>query len=110
MSNNGATLVARGTAAAGEQKNGRSNTYQLNGTNGSATVTAYDSGHISGHVQPGGIATKLVSGVVQRATDLIANTGPLGNTLPSTAGVGLVPTVNAAQQTSQGLSLAPEHE
>jgi hypothetical protein len=59
----------------------------------------------------------LVNGTVQNATDLICNTNPLGNTLPSTASevaAGVVqsgvPAVNAAQVTSAGLSLSPEHE
>lgn len=110
MSNNGATLVKRGTGAAGEQPNGIVAQYQLTGKNASATVGPYDSGTILGSPRPGQAAAKLVSGVIQNATDLICNVNPLGNTLPSTAGSGKVPTVNPAQATSAGLSLNPDHE
>ena len=113
----GATLVARGSAASGEQPNGEAKQYQLSGTNAAANIHPYDSGTILGTVPPGKPGIKLVDGTVQNATDLICNTNPLGNTLPSTtsevvAGVvqSGVPAVNAAQVESAGLSLAPQTE
>jgi hypothetical protein len=67
--------------------------------------------NITGHQQPGNpVAKPLIDGVIQNSTDLLSNTLPLGNTLPSSTGVGLVPTQNPAQAQSAGLSLSPEHE
>jgi len=120
MANDGGVLVARGTAHSGEQPNGMSKQYQKAGTSDTGptnTIGPYDSGTILGTVPPGKAGLKLVDGTVQNATDLICNTSPLGNTLPSTASkvvVGTVqtgvPEVNAAQVESAGLSLAPQTE
>jgi hypothetical protein len=117
MANDGGVLVARGTGASGEQPNGIVAQYQLAGTQTGTTIGPYDSGTILGTVPPGKPGLKQVNGTVQCATDLICNTNPLGNTLPSTASevvAGVVqsgvPAVNAAQVTSAGLSLSPEHE
>jgi hypothetical protein len=117
MPNDGATLVARGSAASGEQPNGMAKQYQLSGTNAAASVHPYDSGTILGTVPPGKPGIKLIDGTIQNATDLICNTNSLGNTLPSTASevvAGVVqsgvPAVNAAQVESAGLSLAPQTE
>ena len=110
MANDGATLVKRGSAVAGEQPNGVVAQYQLAGTNSAAVIGPYDSGTILGTTPPGKAGIKLISGVVQNATDLICNNAPLGNTLPSSTGVGLTPTRNVAQEASAGLSLAPQHE
>jgi len=108
----GATLVARGSAASGEQPNGRAKQYQLNGTNAAASVHPYDSGTILGTVPPGKPGIKLIDGTIQNATDLLANTLPLGNTLPSSNRPTAQgdPQVNAAQVESAGLSLAPQTE
>lgn len=107
-----AVLQARGAAASGQQPNGIVQQYQLAGTVASTTITPYDSGTILGTVPPGKAGIKLVSGVIQRATDLICDStaGVTGNALVVTSGVGVVPTVNPAQLASAGLSLAPEHE
>lgn len=117
MANDGALLVKRGNGTSGEQPNGIAAQYQLSGTAGlaSTSITPYDSGTILGTVPPGKAGIKLVSGVIQNATDLICNSNPLGNTLTSTAGIGangepLIPVVNPAQLASAGLSLSPEHE
>jgi hypothetical protein len=127
MALDGATLVARGSSAAGEQPNGIAAQYQLSGTNSAAVIHPPDTFsqvtaggpvlHIIGTVPPGKPGLVQRSGVIQNATDLICNSNPLGNTLTSTAsqvtpgldGSG-VPTVNPAQLASAGLSLAPEHE
>ena len=120
----GATLVARGSAQAGEQPNPVAAQYQKTATAGlaSTAITPLSTNgkqmvlggpvvHISGHQQPGNPTPKpLIDGVIQNATDLLANESPLGNTLPSSTGVGLVPTQNPAQEESAGLSLAPQHE
>jgi len=66
--------------------------------------------NITGHVQPGGAGKPLIEARIQDATDLVCNNGPLGNTLPSTAGEGLVPVQNTAQDPTAGLSLSPQHE
>jgi hypothetical protein len=114
MALDGATLVKRGSAAAGEQPNGIVAPYQLSGEDGlaSTAITPYDSGTILGTVPPGKAGIKLVSGVIQNATDLICNVSPLGNTLTSANRPQDLgdPIVNTAQAASAGLSLAPEHE
>jgi len=119
----GATLVARGSAAAGEQPNPVAAQYQKTATAGlaSTAITPLATNkqmvlggpvmNITGHQQPGNpVAKPLIDGVIQNSTDLLSNTLPLGNTLPSSTGVGLVPTQNPAQAQSAGLSLSPEHE
>lgn len=87
--------------------------YQLKGTNSAATITPRDSGTILGTVPPGKAGIKQTSGVIQRAADLTVGQGSNNepkNFLESTTGTGLVPTQNAAQQASAGVSLAPETE
>jgi|SRR5208282_418790 hypothetical protein len=122
MANDGATLYKRGSAAAGEQPNGIAAQYQKTAVDGAASTAIQGIAtnaqqtlggpvlNIIGHVQPGGAGSPLINATIQNATDLVANTNPLGNTLPSTSGVGLVPVVNSAQLTSNGLSLNPDHE
>ena len=123
MSLDGATLVKRGTGAAGEQPNPVAAQYQLSAVDGlaSTAITPLATNkqmvlggpvmNITGHQQPGNpVAKPLIDGVIQNSTDLLSNTLPLGNTLPSSTGVGLVPTQNPAQAQSAGLSLSPEHE
>lgn len=97
------TYVAR-TKAEVEQ-------YQLSGTTAAASITPFDSGTVLGTVPPGKAGIKQISGVIQRAADLtvgIIGTNQPDNFLPSTAVAGGVPTQNAAQQASAGVSLAPE--
>ena len=80
----------------------------------STKITPYDSGNVLGTVPPGKAGIKQISGVVQDSTDPIVS-GQLANNqadnfLASTAGVGLVPTVNPSQLASAGKSMAPETE
>lgn len=111
-----AVLEPAGSGVAGTQTKGVTKQYQLSGTGSSAstleTITPYDSGTILGHVQPGGSGEKLVSGVVQRSTELLADAtaGAVGNALVATSGVGLVPTPPVGSTAADGLSLAPQHE
>jgi hypothetical protein len=87
--------------------------YQLSGTTTAASITPFDSGTVLGTVPPGKAGIKQISGVIQRAADLtvgIAGTNEPKNFLESTAVASGVPTVNAAQLASAGVSLAPEHE
>lgn len=101
-----ASLAARSKAKVAQ--------YQLSSTNNSATITPYDSGTILGTTPPGKAGIKLVSGVIQNASDLTCDgsnpNDANGNALLASSGVGVVPTVNSAQLASAGLSLAPEHE
>jgi len=109
--NDGALLISRTTANAGAQVAGEAAQYQKSGVVGnSANIHPYDSGTILGTVPPGQPGIKLVDGTVQHATKLVCNNQPLGNTLTSTTGVGLIPTVNPAQVASAGLSLSPQTE
>src|SRR6266496_6475491 len=96
----GAILEPAGAAqtpVAGLQIQGVTKQYQASGTGSAAstleTITPYDSGDILGHVQPGGSGEKLVSGVVQRASQVLADStsGVVGNALVSVSGVGIVP-------------------
>lgn len=98
----GASIAARTTGAVKQ--------YQLNATNSSATVTPYDSGSIIGHVQPGGSGEKLVSGVIQTATDLTADStaGKVGNALLANQNGQNYSTDPFTADA--GLSLAPQHE
>lgn len=88
--------------------------YQKTGVTSSATITPFDSGTILGTVPPGKAGIKQISGVIQNAADLtvggVTATGESLNFMPSTAVAGGVPTVNAAQAASAGVSLTPEHE
>ena len=88
--------------------------YGLSGTNDSATIGPFDSGTVIGTVPPGKAGLKQISGVIQNASDLtsggVTAMNESLNFLPSSSGTGLVPTVNAAQDPENGLSLSPEHE
>lgn len=111
-----AVLEPAGSGVAGTQTQGVVKQYQLSGTGSSAstleTITPYDSGTILGHVQPGGSGEKLVSGVVQRASQILADStaGVVGNALVTDNGVGLVPTPPTGSTAADGLSQAPQHE
>ena len=111
-----AVLEPAGSGVAGTQTQGVVKQYQKSGTGSSAatleTITPYDSGTILGHVQPGGVGEKLVSGVVQRASQIKADgtAGAVGNALVSVNGVGVVPTPPAGSTAADGLSQAPQHE
>ena len=122
MSLDGATLVARGSAVAGEQANGIAQQYELAGTVAVTNIPPTDNSmqvilngpvmNVIGTVPPGKPGVTQIKGVIQRATDLICNTLPLGNTLPSSNQPTVlgVPIENAAQSVTAGLSLAANHE
>ena len=121
-----ATIYAAGSGQSGQQTQGVVAQYQLDGTNGTAElsatsvqpgggpsgITPYDSGTILGHVQPGGAGKKLVDGTIQRASSLIADStsGVVGNAVQPTAGIGLLPIPPASSGQSKGLSSSPEGE
>ena len=111
-----AILEPAGSGVAGTQTQGVVKQYQASATGSSAstleTITPYDSGTILGHVQPGGSGEKLVSGVVQRASQLLVDgtVGVVGNALTAVSGVGLVPTPPTGSTAADGLSQAPQHE
>jgi hypothetical protein len=111
-----AILKPAGDQTAGVQPKGVTQQYQLSATvankNTSTDIHPYDSGTILGTVPPGKPGIKLVSGVIQRSSQLLVDgtAGVIGNTLTSTTGVGLTPTVNPGQLDSAGLSLAPQTE
>lgn len=115
---NGAVLEPAGSGVAGTQTQGVVKQYQASATGSSAstleTITPYDSGTILGHVQPGGAGEKLVSGVVQRASQIkaSADAGYVGNALTSvaTAVDPFIPTPPAGSTAADGLSQAPQHE
>jgi len=120
----GATLVARGSAAAGEQPNPVAARYQLSAVDGLASTAIVPAAtnrqatlggpvlNITGHVQPGGTGVPLVDGTIQNATDTVCNSNPLGNTLASSSRPTTLgdPIVNPAQVETAGLSLAPQTE
>ncbi len=111
-----AVLEPAGSGVAGVQPKGITQQYQIVGTHsadsGLSPVTPYDSGNIIGHVQPGGSGEKLVSGVVQRSSQIKANgtAGATGNALTCVSGQGVVPTPPAGSTAADGLSQAPQHE
>lgn len=112
-----ATLNANGAAASGQQVAGVVKQYQLSGTGSSAssleTVTPYDSGTILGTVPPGKSGIKLVSGVVQRAAQIVADStaGAVGNALvPTFSSLNTDPVPPSGSTAADGLSQAPEHE
>ncbi len=111
-----AILEPAGSGVAGTQTQGVVKQYQASATGSSAptleTITPYDSGTILGNVPPGGVGEKLVSGVVQRASQILADgtAGVVGNALVATSGVGLVPTPPTGSTAADGLSQAPQHE
>jgi hypothetical protein len=131
MSLDGASLEARGVNSsgtvpvAGANANGRVKQYQkaaTTDTNSVDTIGPADSFsqiviggptmHVIGTVPPGKAGIRQISGAIQRATNLVSNTGPLGNTLPSSnqPQVDGDPIVNSAQLDSAKLSLSPQHE
>ena len=128
MALDGALLITRETVNAGAQVAGIVAQYQKSGVVGTtAVIHPADTSMqvtlggpkltIIGTVPPGKPGITQISGQAQHATKLVCNNQPLGNTLPSTASQGVPPvstgnppTVNAAQVTSAGLSLSPEHE
>lgn len=106
-----------GTPVAGVQIQGAAKQYQASGkTDSSAsleTITPYDSGTILGTVPPGKAGLKLVSGVVQRGSQLLcdATAGAVGNALVSTyTTANADPTPPAGSQPADGLSQAPNTE
>lgn len=111
-----AILEPVGSGVAGTQTQGVVKQYQKSGTGSNAstleTITPYDSGTILGNVPPGGTGEKLVSGVVQRATQIKADgtAGVVGNALVATSGVGVLPTAPTGSTAAAGLSQAPQHE
>ena len=112
----GAILKPAGDTTAGVQVKGITQQYQLAGTHSavdtSTAITPYDSGNILGTVPPGKTGIKLVSGVVQRAAQLVcdATAGNCGNALLAVSGTGLVPTPPTGSQPADGLSQAPNTE
>lgn len=112
-----AILKPAGDLTAGVQVRGAVKQYQESGINNATsaleTVTPYDSGTIIGHVQPGGAGEKLVSGVVQRAAEILADStsGAVGNALVATySTLNTNPVPPAGSAAADGLSQAPQHE
>ena len=115
-----ASLHANGAAASGQQTAGVVAQYQADAIAGtdeaadlSTGVHPYDSGTILGTVPPGQAGLKLVSGVVQRAAQVVADStaGVTGNALTPTAGQGVaVPTPPTGTLQSDGLSSFPGRE
>jgi CO dehydrogenase/acetyl-CoA synthase alpha subunit len=124
MSLDGANLVKRGSAAAGEQATPVIAQYQVSAVKGLASTAIHPADYsqqvilngpvmnITGHVQPGGTGVPLVDGTIQNATDTVCNSNPLGNTLASSSRPTTLgdPIVNPAQVETAGLSLAPQTE
>ena len=112
----GAVLEPAGSGVAGTQTKGVTKQYQKSGTSSSAstleTITPYDSGTILGTVPPGKAGIKLVSGVVQRSSQLLSDqtAGKVGNALVCVSGQGLIPTPPTGSQPADGLSQAPNTE
>lgn len=102
-----ASLAARVT--------GKVSQYGVAGTLDSDSIVPRDSGTILGTIPPGQAGLKQTSGVIQDAADLTVGVDANGvnqsdNFLESSPSVGNVPTVNAAQDPENGLSLSPQHE
>ena len=113
----GATLKAAGDTTSGVQVKGAVKMYQLDGVNDATanaeSITPYDSGNILGNTPPGKTGEKLVSGVVQRSSQLLVDgtAGVTGNALVPIYGVGVAPpTRPAGSFAADGLSQAPQHE
>lgn len=113
----GAILEPAGSGVAGTQTQGITQQYQKAGTNSavstSTAIHPYDSGTILGTTPPGKAGFKLISGVVQRASQLLCDStsGKVGNALVSSTGVGVgIPTPPTGSLASDGLSQAPQHE
>ena len=110
-----AVLSAAGAGASGQQTAGVVAQYQADGTAGTAEaanlstgVHPYDSGTIVVQTKPGQAAEKLVSGVVQRASQLVTDgTVPGGDHLNATSGTGVVPTLPSGCNQADGLSNFP---
>lgn len=112
-----AVLEPNGAAVSGQQPAGIVQQYQLAATasnvDTSTGITPYDSGTILGTVPPGKAGLKLVSGVVQRAAQIVADStaGVVGNALVSTySTLHTDPVPPTGSQPADGLSLAPNHE
>jgi hypothetical protein len=117
-----AVLEPAGSGVAGVQPKGITQQYQLSATaankDTSTDITPYDSGTILGTVPPGKAGIKLVSGVIQRSTQIKADATPgvVGNALISTVNLGtpavygLPPVPPTGSAAANGLSQAPEHE
>ncbi len=112
-----AILKPAGDLTAGVQVRGAVKQYLLSGTGNATsaleTITPYDSGTILGTVPPGKAGLKLVSGVVQRAAEILADgtAGAVGNALVSTySTLNTDPVPPAGSQPADGLSQAPNHE
>jgi len=112
------TLEPAGSGVAGVQPKGITQQYQLAATNAnldtSTAITPYDSGTILGTVPPGKAGLKLVSGVIQRSSQLLCSSaaGVVGNALvsanrPTNLGDPIPPTGSFP---ADGLSQAPNHE
>src|SRR5271166_4002222 len=111
------TLEPAGSGVAGVQPKGITQQDQLAATNAnldtSTAITPYDSGTILGTVPPGKAGLKLVSGVVQRASQLLCDStaGVVGNSLvPTFSSLHTDPTPPTGSQPADGLSQAPNHE
>jgi hypothetical protein len=113
-----AVLEPAGANVAGQQVKGITAQYQSDAVKGTAEVPnvsgahPYDSGTILGHTNPGQVGEKLVSGIVQRSSQLLSTqaAGSTGNALTCTSGVGVVPIPPAGSHAVDGLSQAPQHE
>lgn len=113
----GAILKPAGDLTAGVQVKGAVKQYQADGINDATssleTITPYDSGTILGTVPPGKPGLKLISGVVQRASVLLADStaGAVGNALVSTYSTANTdPVPPAGSLPADGLSQAPNTE
>lgn len=108
---------------AGQQPKGNVAQYGQASVSGSQSITPAGpyvskgtNNNIIGTVPPGKTGLPQISTVVQNPTSLLDGKNPGNGSnqadsfLNSTAGQGLIPTVNAAQLPSAGQSLAPEHE
>lgn len=112
-----AILEPAGSGVAGTQTKGITQQYLKAGTvsavDTSTGITPYDSGNILGNTPPGKTGEKLVSGVVQRSSQLLVDgtAGATGNALVPIYGVGVAPpTRPAGSFAADGLSQAPQHE
>lgn len=131
-----AKLEPASSGIAGQQPQGRVAQYQLDGVNGrdeapgtvnqvgaTGSIGPYDSGTILGTVPPGLPGIKLISGVVQRAAQILADdtVAGVGATLVPTYSLPTIPIsttaprpglpkVPAGSAASDGLSQAHQHE
>jgi len=112
-----AVLEPNGAAASGQQPRGIVQQYQLAATasnvDTSTGITPLDTGTILGTVPPGKPGLKLVSGVVQRAAQIVADgtPGAVGNALTPTFNANNnPPTPPTGTLPSDGLSSFPGRE